>query len=75
LTLGDEQFRLRTDPWHGDGHWSLRWIGDLNRDGWPDLLLDASYKYSVHTTRLFLSNATAGRVDFVEAARFERTAS
>jgi len=74
LTLGDRHFELYTDQWHGDGHWLVRWIGDLNRDGLPDVLLDASYKYSVYTTRLFLSRESAGRVEFTEAARFEHMA-
>ena len=52
----------------------VRWIGDLNRDGVPDLLVDASYKYSVHTTRLFLSRTTGGQIEFAEVGRFERTA-
>lgn len=69
LTVGDRHFRLHTDQWHGDGHWLVRWIGDLNRDGWPDLLVDASYKYSVHTTRLFLSHAAGREIGFTEAAR------
>lgn len=55
LLVGARRYQLHADQWHGDGHWRVRWIGDLNRDGWPDVLLDASYKYSVHTTRLFLS--------------------
>jgi len=74
LTVGDERRQLHADQWHGDGQWRVRWIGDLNRDGWPDLLLDASYKYSVSTTRLFLSRATDAQVDFPEVARFEHTA-
>jgi hypothetical protein len=61
LLIGTIQYQLHTDQWHGDGHWWVRWIRDLNRDGWPDVLLDASYKYSVHTTRLFLS-----RIDGVD---------
>ena len=74
LTLGDLHFELHTDQWHGDGHWLVRWVGDLNRDGLPDVLLDASYKYSVYTTRLFLSRETAGQVAFTQAARLEHTA-
>lgn len=68
LLMGTERYRLHTDQWHGDGHWRVRWIGDLNRDGWPDLLLDASYKYSVTTTRLYLSRADDGRPAFSEVA-------
>jgi len=74
LAIGDRHFQLHTDQWHGDGHWLVRWIGDLNRDGWPDVLLDASYKYSVHTTRLFLSHASGQEIGFNQAARFGRSA-
>jgi len=74
LTIGDQPLELHTGQWHGDGHWLVRWIGDLNRDGLPDVLLDASFKYSVYTTRLFLSRETADHLEFTEAARFEHTA-
>lgn len=74
LTIGSRHFQLRSDQWHGDGHWRVRWIGDLNRDGWPDLLLDASYKYSVYTTRLYLSRVADGRLDIAEVASLEHTA-
>lgn len=74
LAVGDRRFQLHADQWHGDGHWRVRWIGDLNRDGWPDLLVDASYKYSVYTTRLYLSHDTDGRLDVSEAATFTHLA-
>lgn len=74
LTLGDRQLGLHNDDWGGDGHWGVWWIGDLNRDGWPDVLLDASYKYSVYATRLYLSRYRDGRLELIEAARLERTA-
>ena len=74
LTVGDRQFQLHSDQWHGDGHWRVRWIGDLNRDGWPDLLVDASYKYSVYTTRLYLSRESDGRLEVSEAATFTHSA-
>ena len=45
LLLGTQRYQLHTDEWHGDGRWRVRWIGDLNRDSWPDVLLDASHKY------------------------------
>lgn len=64
----------RSFPWQGDGDVGTRWIGDLNRDGWPDLLVDASYKYSVYTTRLFLSAVAEGSVALIEAAVLERAA-
>ncbi len=38
-----------------EGHWVVLWLGDLNRDGWPDLVLQADGKYSLQTTRLLLS--------------------
>ena len=74
LAVGDRQFELYSDQWHGDGHWRLRWMGDLNRDGWPDLLVDASYKYSVTTSRLFLSRVSAGQLAVTEVATFTHSA-
>jgi hypothetical protein len=68
FAVGDRRFRLHGETWHGDGHWRVRWIGDLNRDGWPDVLLDASYKYSVYTTRLFLSRAMDGGFEISQVA-------
>ncbi len=74
LAVGGRQFRLHAGEWHGDGHWRVRWIGDLNRDGWPDLLLDASYKYSVYTARLFLSREADDQLEIHELATFTHSA-
>ncbi len=74
VAVGDRIFQLRSDEWQGDGHWGVRWIGDMNRDGWPDLLVDASHKYSVHTTRLFLSTGSGSVVEMTEAATFTHSA-
>jgi hypothetical protein len=74
LEVGDRQFELHSDQWDGEGQWRLRWVGDLNRDGWPDLLVDASYKYSAYTTRLFLSGVAAGQLEFTHAAVFSHFA-
>lgn len=74
LTVGKTQHRLHADQWHGDGQWEVRWVGDLNRDGWPDVLLDASYKYSVYTTRLFVSHLLAEGFEMIEVATFTHTA-
>ena len=68
MTVGSRTLPLHSDEWQGDGQWMVRWIGDLNRDGWPDVLLDASHKYSVYTTRLFLSAAGKDGVEMFEAA-------
>lgn len=74
VTFGERTLLLHTDQWHGDGHWLVRWIGDLNRDGWPDALFDASYKYSVRTTRLFLSRVSDGAFELLPAATFSHSA-
>ncbi|MGH7585060.1 MAG: hypothetical protein ACREMH_02335 [Gemmatimonadales bacterium] len=80
-----EGFRLRYS-WGGrsgtvfeadaedEGHWDLLWLGDLNRDGWPDLLLQADRKYSVRTTRLLLSRVRHGAWVVEEVASFGITA-
>ena len=57
-----------------EGHWDLLWLGDLNRDGWPDLVLQADGKYSVRTTRLLLSRVRRGAWVVEEVAAFAVTA-
>jgi hypothetical protein len=76
-----EGFRLRY-AWGGaletvyeteledEGHWELLWLGDLNRDRWPDLLLQADGKYSRHTIRLLLSRRHRGSAVLEEIASF-----
>jgi|GEM_PF-1636899 len=46
-----------------EGSWKLAWAGDLNRDGAPDLLLEATRKYSVRSWQLHMSGSlpTDGR--------------
>lgn len=66
---------LHREEWRGDGDWRVRWIGDLNRDGRPDLLVDASFKYSVFRTRLYLSSlAGDGQLELAEWATTTRVA-
>ena len=65
---------LFTTDWTDDGSWALRWAGDLNRDGIPDILLDATHKYSLHTTRLFLSRKNPRGHDYEETATLTTTA-
>jgi hypothetical protein len=65
---------LREEDWQDEGGWMVRWAGDLDRDGRLDLLFDASRKYSVHTTRLFLSAGTAVGAPPVEVATLTHTA-
>lgn len=75
MSVGSREMVLRSAEWQGEGDWRVRWIGDLNRDGWPDLLVDASYKYSVHTTRLYLSRVGgAGEVGMIEAGTVQHFA-
>lgn len=74
LLVGTRRYRLHGDRWYGDGHWRVRWIGDLNRDGWPDLLFDASYKYSLNTTRLYLSREGRLGLEFSEVATLTTSA-
>jgi hypothetical protein len=80
-----EGFRLRYS-WGGstgtvfeanaddDGHWEPLWLGDLNRDGWPDLLLQADWKYSMRTVRLLLSRVRGSAWVIEEVAAFGVTA-
>lgn len=61
-------------PTEDAGYWDLLWLGDLNRDGWPDLLLQADGKYSLQTTRLFVSRIRRGVGVLEEIAVFGITA-
>jgi len=57
-----------------EGQWSVQWVGDLDGDERPDLLIFASDKYSVSVLRLFLSGS-AGPDNLVrEVATFRTTA-
>ena len=62
------------DDWDGEGDLELQWVGDLNRDGAPDVLLNTSVKYSVRTTRLFMSQSSEGAYQYFEVAKFDRSA-
>lgn len=42
--------------WYDDAMTSFYWIGDLDQDGIPDLMLDASHKYSYSNPTLYLSS-------------------
>lgn len=53
-----------------EGHWTLLWLGDLNGDRWPDLLLQADGKYSLQTTRLLVSRVRRGAGVLEEIATF-----
>ena len=49
-----------TDPFA-----ALEWVGDLDRDNKPDILIKTSTQYSYQKARLFLSSQ-AGKGDFVK---------
>jgi hypothetical protein len=67
-------FDIRIPPpqWSCDEpHFKIHWAGDLDRDGWLDLLVTFSEKYSYHPRQLLLSSAARGQ-DLVGAvARYE----
>ncbi len=74
LVSGSRVDRLFEAEWTDEGWWGLSWAGDLNRDGIVDLLLEATHKYSVHPTRLFLSGWEQAGALPVEVAVFTVTA-
>ena len=50
------------EDYEDEGSWRPMWAGDLDRDGKLDLLLDATWKYSIDAWHLLLStHRTAGR--------------
>ena len=69
-TWGDSVGTVFETEIEDEGHWNLLWLGDLNLDGWPDLLLQADGKYSRQTTRLLLSRFRSGRAELAEVAAF-----
>lgn len=74
LVFGDgtrKQVIYQTE-WSEEGGWQLLWSGDLNGDGLPDLLLNATHKYSVQTVRLFLSGSSTDGI-LREVATFRTT--
>jgi hypothetical protein len=68
---GQTRVLFATD-WQDEGWWRVDWIGDLNGDQLPDVILRATHKYSVHVVRLFLSQRPAPGI--AEVATFIHTA-
>lgn len=58
------------EEWDGEGDLGVRWIGDINRDGAPDVLLDTWRKYSSRTTRFFISQDSETKLKYFELANF-----
>jgi hypothetical protein len=56
------QVLVRTDAVWSDGIPRLHWVGDLDRDGLLDFLLDTSMHYAAANTQLYLSSE-AGDTD------------
>lgn len=57
-----------------EGGWNVRWVGDLDRDEVPDILLDATRKYSVEVTWLHLSGGTSHGPRWRAVARYAHSA-
>lgn len=55
---------------HDEGRWLPRWIGDLNRDGAPDIVLEATNKYSVQSWWLYMSGGTSPTTAWRPAATY-----
>jgi len=56
-----------------DAEMSILFIGDLDRDGWPDLIMNTSPKYSYSTITLFLSGVSEGKDLVKPVASFRAT--
>jgi hypothetical protein len=52
---------LYTTDFEDEGSWDLVLVADINRDSGPDLLLQATPKYSLRTLRLLLFQPTAAQ--------------
>jgi hypothetical protein len=57
-----------------EGSWNVRWVGDLDRDEVPDILLDATWKYSLDATWLHLSGGTSHGSRWRAVARYQHAA-
>jgi hypothetical protein len=71
LTAAGASQVLYSTDWQDEGSWAVRWVGDLNRDGLPDVLLDATEKYSVDVTLLYLSERREGQPAWAQIAAYE----
>lgn len=56
-----------------DAEMSILFIGDLDRDGWPDLIVNTSPKYSYSQIMLFLSSEAEGKDLVKPVATFRAT--
>lgn len=55
-TPADGGTTLYSTEYADEGSWDVVWVGDLDRDGALDVLLDATQKYSVDAWRLYLAS-------------------
>lgn len=70
-TTGGKSQILLAHAFLDDAVPKLLWAGDLNGDGFADLLIDTTYHYNVSQPTLYLSRKTAKGVTYTKAA--ERT--
>lgn len=56
-----------------DAEMSILFIGDIDRDGWPDFIVDTSPKYSYRQITLFLSSEAEGKDLVKPVATFSAT--
>ncbi len=61
------------DTRYGEGGASLLWVGDLDRDGKPDLLMNLSDHYNVMNVTLFLSSLAKNRAMLEKAGELITT--
>lgn len=71
---GDQNQVVYATEFSDEGSWEPLLIADLNRDDIPDLLIDATPKYSLRVLRLLLSEQAGSRVSYREVAAHSRSA-
>ena len=64
---------LATTYQFDDGEINVLFIGDIDSDGWPDLIVDTSPKYSYSEITLYLSRPAQGKDIVKPVARFRAT--
>jgi hypothetical protein len=71
---GREEFQVLASTYQfDDAQMSVLFIGDLDRDGWPDLIINTSDKYSYSEISLFLSGPADSKDLVRHVATFRAT--
>ncbi|MEZ5690843.1 MAG: hypothetical protein R3D71_04165 [Rickettsiales bacterium] len=68
LKINDKEIKLSEVMLLDDNYPKLIWSGDINNDGYPDLVIDTSYHYNMERITLFLSRNKNGKINYKKVA-------